>query len=113
MRKKNGIKPYRISRSSEKEKKKIRDFFRKHSDSFFFLFSEEDLIGSILHLDNYIQSLAITPRFQRQGYGRKLCCFCINRILGLGYQNVNLKVMEGNLAAEYFYESLGFVSVSI
>lgn len=108
LRKKNGIKPYRINNSSGEELTRIKDFFNKNKNTFFFLFNEQELIGSILYLDNYIQSLIINREFKKMGYGSKLTKFAINKILTSGHSEVTLKVMEGNKPALKFFKKLKF-----
>ena len=89
LRRKNGIEPVRINQSSLKDLNEIRDFFAKNKGSFYFLFQENgDLIGSILHVRNYIQSLSISRKYQRQGYGERLSKYCISKILDKGYDCV-------------------------
>ncbi len=108
LRKKNDITPYEINRSSSEELIKIKDFFNRNKKTFFFLFDKNELIGSILFLDNYIQALSINRKYQRSGYGTKLTKFAINWILSSGNPQVVLKVMEGNIPALELYKKLGF-----
>ena len=73
IRKLNGINPIKINKSSKKDLNEIKDFFENNKKTFYFLFHENgELIGSILYLGNYIQSLSISKKYQRQGYGEKL-----------------------------------------
>lgn len=112
LRKENGIEPARINQSSPKDLDKIQDFFIKNKESFYFLFHQSDeLIGSILHIRNYIQSLSISKKYQRQGFGEKLSKYCINKILDKNYACVELKVLKGNIKAERLYKKLGFVEI--
>jgi len=113
LRKLNGITPIKINESSKKELNEMKDFFEKNKNTFYFLFNDNgDLIGSILHLRNYIQSLSISKKYQRQGYGEKLSKYCINRILDKGYSCVELKVLDGNIKAEKLYKKIGFVEIT-
>lgn len=113
LRKKNKIEPARLNESSPEELAEIEDFFLKHKDTFYFLFHENgELIGSILHVHNYIQSLAVSRKYQRQGYGEKLTRYCVNRILEGGYASVKLNVLEGNIDAEKLYEKLEFTEIN-
>lgn len=109
LRMRNGIKPYRLTDCSTPEKEEIRRFFYQHRDSFLMAFRDGILAASILWVGNYIQSLAVDPRFQGQGYGRRLTGLAVNRIYEAGYDQVVLKVMEGNDGALGFYRKLGFV----
>ncbi len=108
LRKANGIFPHRLSESGGEELRGIADFFDMNRDTFLFLFSGDELVGSILFLGNYIQSLSVAPRFRRKGYGTKLSMFAINRILESGYSSVVLHTLPGNTAAERLYTALGF-----
>ena len=112
LRKSNGIQPYRINQSSSRDIEEIKAFFSKYINSFFFLFDNDNLVGSILFLRNYIQSLSIASDYQRQGYGTKLTKYAINRILDKGYSSVELNILPGNIEAEYLYKKLGFVEVT-
>jgi hypothetical protein len=69
LRKANNINPYRIIDSTDKELREIKSFFTKNKDSFFLLLKGNELIGSVLVLDNYIQSLCINKQYQRKGFG--------------------------------------------
>ena len=112
LRKKNKIKPARISECSPKELADIRNFFQNNRETFYFLFHPRgDLIGSALHIRNYIQSLCISRKYQKAGYGEKLTKYCINKILDNGYSSVELHVLHGNSKAESLYRKLGFVEI--
>ena len=109
----NGILPVRINESTSEQLDEIKSFFLKNKDTFYFLFSNnQELIASILHLNNYIQALSVSKIYQRQGYGEQLSKYCINRILSNGYSSVELNVLAGNDRAEKLYRKLGFVEVS-
>jgi GNAT superfamily N-acetyltransferase len=108
----NGILPVRINESTSEQLDEIKSFFLKNKDTFYFLFSsDQELIASILHLNNYIQALSVSKKYQRQGYGEQLSKYCINRILVNGYSSVELNVLAGNDRAEKLYRKLGFVEV--
>lgn len=109
IRKMNGIEPTDINESSVDDLIEIMEFFEQNKDTFFFLFHKNnDLIGSILFLKNYIQSLSISEKYQHQGYGEKLLKYCINKILDEGYLYVELDVLQGNVKAENLFRKLGF-----
>lgn len=110
-RKRSGITPHRIDQSGPKELEGIRAFFDQHRDTFFFLFDQQELIGSILFVGNYIQSLGVAKAYQRKGHGTKLSTFAINRILERGYDCVELNTLPGNDAAERLYRKLNFTEV--
>jgi ribosomal protein S18 acetylase RimI-like enzyme len=108
LRKANGIEPYRINESPQNDLNEIRDFFSRYKDTFFFYFMDNDLVGSILFKRNYIQSLSIAKKYQRQGYGTLLSKFAINYILDKGYSCVELNVIPGNASAIKMYQKIGF-----
>ena len=111
LRKQNNILPYRINESSETELANIKTFFNMNKDTFCFLFDNDILIGNILYLNNYIQSLSIAVKRQKQGYGTRLSTFAINKILDSGYDSVVLNTMPGNIKAENLYRKIGFIEV--
>ena len=109
LRRANGMEPARLDASPPAELEEIRAFFEKNADSFFFLFTPSgELVGSVLHLGNYIQCLCVSPGLRRQGWGEKLSMHCVNRILAEGHGQVELHVMDGNVQAEKLYRKLGF-----
>jgi ribosomal protein S18 acetylase RimI-like enzyme len=108
IRKLNNILPYRLKNSSEKDLNEIKGFFEKYRSSFFFLFDNDELIGSILIIRNYIQSLSIAKNCQGKGFGAKLSKYAINYILNKGYRAVELNVLHGNVRAHNLYTKLGF-----
>ncbi|MBN2737569.1 MAG: hypothetical protein JXR70_11355 [Spirochaetales bacterium] len=66
LRKNNGIKPYKINGLKPEELIDIKAFFNKNKDTFYFLLKKSELIGTILYLNNYIQSLCINRMFQNK-----------------------------------------------
>jgi ribosomal protein S18 acetylase RimI-like enzyme len=109
MRLTNGMKPYKLADESLEKKDEIRKFFNSNKSTFLFLFSDNnEFIGSILFIKNYIQSLCVDKAFQRQGYGVKLVKYVVNRIYDNGYSSVELKVFKMNQIALQLYEKLGF-----
>jgi len=111
LRKKNDIKPFKIIDSSDEEKNEIKEFFLKYQESFFFLIINNNIIGSIMILDNYIQSLCINKEYQRQGYGEKLVKHAVNYIKQHNFEYVELNIMDGNIAADKLYMKIGFQKV--
>lgn len=113
LRKKNGITPFALKDSTPPELEEIRQFFSNNSSSFFFLFNgdnrtEENLIGSILLLGNYIQCLAVASKYQRRGYGEQLVKYGVNYALAQGHKTVELTLVDGNTQALALYKKLGF-----
>jgi len=114
LRKKNGITPFALKDSTPSEFEEIKQFFFNNSSSFFFLFdgedrTEENLIGSILLLGNYIQCLAVASKYQRKGYGEQLVKYGVNHALAQGHKTVELTLIEGNTRALALYTKLGFI----
>ncbi|MBN1293116.1 MAG: GNAT family N-acetyltransferase [Candidatus Latescibacteria bacterium] len=107
----NGWLPHRINESSEKDLKVIKDFFNQNSNSFYFLFDNNDLIGSTMHRRNYIQCLCISKKYQHKGYGSLLTKFVVNTILGKGFPCVELNVLPDNYNAINMYKKLGFTFI--
>jgi Acetyltransferases len=112
LRKENNIKPYRVIESSDKELEEIKEFFDKNKDNFYLLTNNEELIGSVLIVENYIQSLCINKQYQRKGLGTKLIRYAINQLLiNTKYEYVELNILPGNTEAEKFYKKIGFKEV--
>jgi len=109
MRERNGIRPYRINESSPDELENIRTFFEQHRDTFYFLFDQQVLIGSILFIGTCIQSLGVARAYQRKGYGTKLTMLTVNQILGGNHDHVEVRTLPGNETAERLYRTIGFV----
>ena len=112
LRKENNIKPYRVIESSDKELEEIKEFFDKNKNNFYLLTNNEELIGSVLILENYIQSICINKQYQRKGLGTKLIRYAINQIfINTKYEYVELNILPGNTDAEKFYKKIGFKEV--
>ncbi|UKH17466.1 ribosomal protein S18-alanine N-acetyltransferase [Actinobacillus pleuropneumoniae] len=58
-------------------------------------------------------NIAVDPRFQAQGYGKRLLSALIERLREQGILTLWLEVRESNLAAQKLYDSLGFNEVTI
>lgn len=56
----------------------------------------------------WINYLAVTPEFQRRGYGRQLVQKGIDELRKMGCLKVNLQVRNTNVAVINFYKHLGF-----
>jgi ribosomal protein S18 acetylase RimI-like enzyme len=112
MRLQNDMKPYRLSDESSDIKGNIKKFFDSNRETFLFLFSDNnEYIGSVLYLKNYIQSLCVDRAFQKKGYGKKLVKYVCNRIIENGYDSVELKVFKMNEIALRLYTELGFIII--
>jgi ribosomal protein S18 acetylase RimI-like enzyme len=56
----------------------------------------------------WMYSLAVDPRFRRQGIGRTLVQH-LERVLALrGCPKINLQILAGNAEVTSFYETLGY-----
>lgn len=56
----------------------------------------------------WLNYLAVSPQYQRRGYGRKLVEKAIKELRKLGCPKVNLNVRKSNASVIGFYERLGF-----
>ena len=56
----------------------------------------------------WINYLAVSPVYQRKGYGRKLMDFIETRIKQKGCPKINLQVRESNTNIISFYKSIGY-----
>ena len=65
---------------------------------------KEDNTGSI-------KMLAIDPDYRRQGIGKELIDFLVNRLKENGVKEIFLKLRTNNDAANKFYSTLGFEMV--
>ncbi|CAB1119615.1 unnamed protein product [Ectocarpus sp. CCAP 1310/34] len=60
----------------------------------------------------YLSDLAVADRYRRMGIGTELVKACEDACIEWGYDNMYLKVREGNVAAEKLYKNLGYVVYS-
>jgi len=79
---------------------------------FFVALLDGKVIGSIMvgyegHR-GWISYLAVTPEYQRRGYGRQLVQKGIDELRKMGCLKVNLQVRNTNTAVINFYRHLGF-----
>lgn len=56
----------------------------------------------------WINYLAVSPNFQRRGYGRKLVEKAVDELKKLGCPKINLQVRRSNVQVIEFYKHLGF-----
>ena len=111
IRKANGLKPHRLSDSSNDQLQGVAEYFADNAEGFYQLLRGETLIGSILFHGNYIRCLAVARDWQRKGYGKRLMAFTVNKILDSGYSSVVLHTQPGNYQAEALFVGLGFREV--
>lgn len=81
-------------------------------DLFFIAIRDERVVGSVMvgyegHR-GWINYLAVLPKFQKRGYGRKLMNIAVSSLKRLGCVKVNLQVRANNTALIDFYKHLGF-----
>ena len=79
---------------------------------FFLALLDDQVAGSIMvgyegHR-GWINYLAVLPKFQRRGFGKKLVNKAIIELRKLGCLKVNLQVRKSNRAVVEFYKHLGF-----
>jgi len=77
--------------------------------STFLLLHEDELICAVTCSETDIKNVAVSPKHQRKGYGRKLIEFAINYMQNRGDTTIKLTVTKWNKSAIALYESLGFV----
>jgi ribosomal protein S18 acetylase RimI-like enzyme len=79
---------------------------------FFVGLADGVVIGSIMvgyegHR-GWINYLAVSPNFQKRGYGRKLVEKAVEELRKLGCPKINLQVRRSNVQVTEFYKHLGF-----
>jgi len=92
--------------------KDIRKKVAFQPDLFFVALLDGQLVGSVMvgyegHR-GWLNYLAVLPKCQKRGYGRKLVERAIEELMKLGCLKVNLQVRETNTPVISFYEHLGF-----
>jgi ribosomal-protein-alanine N-acetyltransferase len=58
--------------------------------------------------ESHLYLLAVTPKMQRAGIGRKLLAWLEKSCRTAGMRHIRVEVRAGNLMARKFYERLGF-----
>lgn len=74
----------------------------------FLLVEDEEIIGSVACYENEVDDLVVNPKYQRQGYGRKLLIYGMERIRKRSREPISLHVAEWNRHAEKMYTKEGF-----
>ncbi|MCZ2856626.1 MAG: GNAT family acetyltransferase [Candidatus Bathyarchaeota archaeon] len=93
----------------------VEDIRKKTSfqpELFFVGLLEGKVIGSIMvgyegHR-GWMNYMAVNPKYQRQGYGRKLVQKAIAELKKIGCVKINLQVRRSNTSVIDFYKHLGF-----
>ncbi|MDV9168924.1 GNAT family N-acetyltransferase [Streptomyces sp. W16] len=94
----------------------LRQLYDIHGDRVLVLDDGERLLGYILFVNtsdgylSWIMSLAVTPRQQGHGLGRRLMVEALRRLRAERVHQVRLTVEPTNAAAIMLYRSLGFSS---
>jgi ribosomal protein S18 acetylase RimI-like enzyme len=81
-------------------------------DLFFVALLDGAIIGSVMagyegHR-GWLNYLAVLPRYQKRGYGKRLVEKAIDKLAEMGCLKVNLQVRRTNASAVEFYKHLGF-----
>ena len=71
----------------------------------------DDVVCAVSLPPNKIRNVVVHPRFQRQGYGRRLMHAALAQLQQRGDSPIRLNVAKVNHHAHALYESLGFVCV--
>jgi len=81
-------------------------------DKIYIASQEDQVIGAIISgydgHRGWLYSLAVNKNFQRQGIGRQLVEFAVEKLNAAGCAKVNLQVRGDNKEVVVFYRSLGF-----
>lgn len=78
------------------------------AEDIYLLVDKEELIGSVACYGNEIDDLIVNRRFQRQGYGKQLLRWGIQRIRERSDEPITLHVAAWNQGAVALYEKCGF-----
>lgn len=93
----------------------VEDIKRKvdfQPELFYVSLLNNEVIGSIMagyegHR-GWINYLAVAPKHQRKGYGKKLVQKAINELAKMGCAKINLQVRRTNTKVIDFYKNIGF-----
>lgn len=93
----------------------VEDIQRKidfQPELFFIALRDGEVIGSVMvgyegHR-GWINYLAVLPRFQKRGYGKKLMMKALSELQKHGCVKVNLQVRANNSSIIEFYQCIGF-----
>ncbi len=100
MRKALDIKPYDFLHDHEQIVDKVGDIY--------LLVDKEEIIGSVACYGNEIDDLIVNQKFRRQGYGKQLLLWTIQRIRERSDEAITLHVAVWNQKAIMLYEKCGF-----
>lgn len=95
----------------------FREALNRKENVFLILFLEGEIAGYGLCYtmcdEGEIPTIAISPQFQGEGYGKILLRELLKRSVERGVERIFLEVRESNLAARCLYEKSGFEMVGI
>lgn len=94
------------------EIKKQRKKTYENKENIFLFKDRGKVLGSITLSGNEIDAVAVDVMHQRNGYGKELVSFGVNKILERNNDSVTLWAVEGN-PAKYLYEKLGFKTLRL
>jgi ribosomal protein S18 acetylase RimI-like enzyme len=94
----------------------VKDIQRKldrDAELFFVGIHNDKIIASVMagyegHR-GWVNYLAVSPEFQRGGYGRQIMLHAESVLKSLGCPKINLQIRETNLQAMNFYQALGYL----
>lgn len=90
----------------------IDKFINRNPDTCFVALIENKIVGAILAGNDgrrgFIYHTAVSPRFRKQGIGRKLVDTAILALKQCGINKVALVIFDKNIDGNAFWESLGF-----
>ena len=93
----------------------VIDIVRKQSDQlgkFVLLINGKDLVASMMiGYDGHrgsVNYLAVLPKYQNQGVGRKMMAYCEEYLSQLGCPKINICVRDCNIKVLEFYKVLGY-----
>ncbi|MBA2173704.1 GNAT family N-acetyltransferase [Halobacillus locisalis] len=98
----NDLKPYIAT------EKIVNTYQLNNKENVYLLLDGEELLASVTVGEETLENLMVSPRYQGKGLGRKALQFGMNRLHKKGVRRVSICYMEGNMAAEQLYESVGF-----
>lgn len=101
-----------IALSRADESGPLAAFIEKNGDTCFILKEDATLIGTVLAGSDgrrgYIYHLAVDPKFQNRGLGRKLVRAALEALRKKGIQKSHLFVIKENLEGIRFWHHLGW-----
>ncbi|MBQ6834642.1 MAG: GNAT family N-acetyltransferase [Lachnospiraceae bacterium] len=100
MRKDLDRKPYNYLESMEQLGEKAEEIM--------LLIENDEIVGSVACYGNEVDDLIVNQKFQRQGYGRKLLLYGMERIRSRNQAPITLHVTEWNQYAAKMYQNVGF-----